>query len=643
MPYRYELILAPSEELSAYGASMIGLDIEWPIWAHYLEFTGADRNPVGSVAPADWRDTGVVGDYIKLLIERHAVHQPLLSEKELRADSRIKDALPVPDISTYRGRFVPPRVLTDAQGRALEDRGRCEYYEIKPNSDDGEMAGRRKLKFIKKSYKKHGLDQFYVEGRVYPVRSPDYIPLKWSEAFEYLRLVFMWENNLKDAKLDLQVVRDPDPARAGLILYALRIQLEYDMELAQTKLKAMAAGVAFAFALCAAGGVLNLALDFVTATASEALLKALELLREGQPLPPPAPVPRFRVAPQPGGPRVQVPEEAFPEQLPQIDVEPDETYQPNEDVEIPRRRRAIGEALIGRGFGIPGKSFDIYCDEDYYQNIVVDPSSAQRFLGVVRVPLPLSPALIAPSAVGSTYAQILAPGFVIADRLLEQINSRLPNQVGVKLRERIPDALRRILRFPELREATIVSQVLPATAMVAAFLDPALKGNARKQVGRNTPGLGRGQIVLPQEILAKWKGRDAKMGALPVPETPEGVVRELLSAAPDEASRKFLFDALADLAPLTFALRAQPGFTLAVGTHALYTRAAHTPVTAQNRLGTLDGSVHVSRLFAITAAARTKPPVPYALAHPSATAEDPSEIGNAGGKYRYLGRLRIKR
>jgi hypothetical protein len=158
MVLRYERTLAPSEEVADIAAGSIGFDIEEVIWAHYLTETQADRLPGGSDVPPDWRDTGVVTDYIKMLFERHRNEQPKLSEQALKDDSRVKGRLRVPDISTYRGRFVPPRILQTPHG-PIEDRGRCEYYEIKPNSETGEDDGRAKLHDIADSYKRHSLSQ----------------------------------------------------------------------------------------------------------------------------------------------------------------------------------------------------------------------------------------------------------------------------------------------------------------------------------------------------------------------------------------------------------------------------------------------------------------------------------------------------
>jgi hypothetical protein len=644
MGYKYERTLAPSEEVSKFAASKLGIDIEWPIWAHYLVVTLAVRKPGGGGPPVDFRDTGVVGDYIKLLIERHSRNLPTLSEKALWADSRIKDALPVPDISTYRGRFVPPRISV-VGGVAGENKGRCEYYEIKPNSDTGERDGLKKMQDIDTCYRRHDLMQFYERGKVYPQKSPDYIPLGWSEVFEYLRLVFMWQNNLKECKVDLQVLRLPDLRKnPGLVLYALRIQLESDDELAKEKARAAAAGVAFAAAVCAAAGVLELVLDYAALQVAEGLMEAFETLHGPQTAAPPdTPMERVRVEPveSSGGPRVAP--EQLPEEMPRIELEPEPGEGALEDVEIPRRKRAIIEGVLGRAYGIPGKSFDVYADEDYFQNVIVDPSAAQRFAGAVRVPLPQTPALIGPSALGSGYGQIFAPGFVLADLLLEQLNKRFPNQVGYRLTERMEDALRRILRLPRRSQATVVSQVLPMTAMIAAFVDPTLKESARKRVSARSPALPRGKIVLPQALLAKWSGRDANMGALPAAEKADDVVRMLLSATPHPAARRFLTDALAHPDPLKFALHAAPGFTLAIGVHALYVRPADQPLTADTMLGNIEGSIHVSRLFAVTAKPGSRPPGVYQPSDPAKNAENAAEVAGLSGSYRYLGRLRLKR
>ena len=172
MGYKYELIIAPGELVSNAGAIRLGNFVEVAIFSHYLLVTGAPFKPGGDQTLVDYFDTGGPQDYVKLMVQRHA---PYIDEKELRADARIKDALGIPDISTYEGRFVPPRMLAAGTDR-IEDKNRNEYYEIKPNSDSGESAGVLKLKKIVAGNIRYGLRTVYKPGTLYPSASPTYIP-----------------------------------------------------------------------------------------------------------------------------------------------------------------------------------------------------------------------------------------------------------------------------------------------------------------------------------------------------------------------------------------------------------------------------------------------------------------------------------
>ena len=622
MAYTYERTFAPSEDLSNFAAKKLGLSVELAIFTHYLHVTQAPRKPTGDAALVDFSDTGVQGDYIKMLVDRHA---PNINERELRADSRIKDKLRVPDISTYGGRFVPPRILANK----IESLNRNEYYEIKPNSDTGEGDGVEKLEAIAESYKRYGLLKTYWPGKVYPLESPDYIPLQWSEAFEYLRLVFMWENNLKTCDLDLQVVRLPHID--GLILYAFRVRLELDVQLAQDKLRALAAGVLAAAAICAAANILELVAALEAFAMTEALLEALRQLIESAPAP--APIPRVRIAPDPPtGPRIKEPPPT-PEELPKMDVEPDDIYDPDEE-EFPKWKMGIAGALIGRGYAVPRKKLDLFCDEDYYKNVIFDDSQVRRFVSMTRLAVPLLPAI----TVASAYIRMAIPGFILATKLVEQIEQRLPNQMRLRLRDRIPDALRRIAGLPGQNMVTIVSQVLIQTPAMAAFIDPELRVNTSKRVDRAGGGIGRGKIALPPEILSRWRGRDASVGAKSQPSTSAELAVALLGSNPDERNRKYFFDALSGVDLLKHALHSGPGFTVGIGVHALY-HLAPGPVTQERRFGELK-AVNLSRLFAVNVRDGAAPPgKTYQLAKPSAVAED--VLQNGSEPFRYIGRLKM--
>ncbi|MGO4664453.1 hypothetical protein AB4Z14_21535 [Terrabacter sp. 2TAF16] len=628
MAFRYERTFAPSEELSEYGSKLLGRDvIELPIYAHYLLTT---RAPVGGSPLVDWRDSGVQADYIKLMGERHGVEV----EEKMRALAQTRDGVRVPDISTYGGRYLPPRILATGPG-TVEDTSRNEYYEIKPDSEQGEQDGLDKLAAIATGMQKFGLLGTYQAGTSYPVRSPVYIPLGWSEAFEYLRLVFMWENNLKECELDLQVQRhDHQP---GLLLYAFRIRLSLDTELALEKLRYLVAGVAVAFAACAAAGLLELTLGVsaLGLAADAAAWLAAKLAPAAAPLPghalPASPnVPtRVELPPeQPGRPRVRV---DVPDQLPEIEVDTDGEVDPEQ---VLKQYRAVGEAFFARGYAMTKNRYDLYCDEDFFQNVVLDRSPANRFMASMRVGLPHSPIIVLTSA---GYLSMTMLPFVAANRLVDEAAARFPNMPGLSTGDRIPEALRKLCGENPARPVSVVTQALIGTARLSAYLDPQLAANARRHAEPAVPGgaLERGRIALPAGILERWRGRDAGAAAGPV--TVPGLVAALAGQGAGPGPVRYLTDALSNPAPLKRALSAAPGFTVTMGFHGLYAAAAG-PVTPENRYGELKG-VNVSRMFALLAKPGSdRPGDLYASLDPARTSADPPP---GGRRYRYLGRLKV--
>jgi hypothetical protein len=621
MGYRYERTLAFSEEVSEYASRILGGYVEHVIFSDYLRHTGAPKKPGGSDFIVDFADTGVPDDYVKCLIDRHS---NFIDKNKLREDRRTKDALQIPDISTYQGRYVPPRFLhKDLTEAPAEDVTRCEFYEIKPNSDSGEAAGLSKIANIVQSYKRYKLGKVYSLGKNYPPTTPVFLPLKWSEAFEYLRLVFMWENNLKTCDIDLRV--DTHKTNSALLLYSIHIVLELDVELAKDKLRALAAGVAVAMAICAAAGILELAAAFAEVSIAESLLEAFMHLAEGQQLPE---VPKVRVAPGVGGPDSQVPPEA-PEEIPKIRVEPEADPDFMDDEELPRWQKALAEAVLNRGYALPKTKLDIFCDEDYYNSVVFDDTTVRRFVAMTQLAIPLSPTIFASAA----YLRMAIPGFILAERLKQQIDKRFPNQMHLRSGERIPDALRRL---PGNAQVTVVSQVLIQTAMMASFIDPSLAANNRKIAVKGGTGLSRGKIALPQGVLASWKGRDASVGGRPQAPSMDEIVKSLLGANPNARNQKFLKDALT-VKQLKEALNKGPGFTVAIGVHALYS-LPEGPVTEQNRFGELQ-AVNLSRMFAVTAkSGAARPAKMYMTANPGAVAAK-SEGG--AELYRYIGRMKV--
>jgi hypothetical protein len=87
-------------------------------------------------------------------VERHPQN---VTEKQLRADNRIKDRLRQPDFLTYQG--------IRRRGLVVQDRKRHEFYEMKPDSGSGEREGVEKIAFLYKTYRAYDLR--YQAGETY--------------------------------------------------------------------------------------------------------------------------------------------------------------------------------------------------------------------------------------------------------------------------------------------------------------------------------------------------------------------------------------------------------------------------------------------------------------------------------------------
>jgi hypothetical protein len=267
-------------------------------------------------------------------------------------------------------------------------------------------------------------------------------------------------------------------------------------------------------------------------------------------------------------------------------------------------------------------------------NVVFDDTTARRFVQMTRLALPLSPTITASSA----FLRIAVASFQRGLALAEQIERRLPNRLRLQIGARIPEALASYIRTPGAGKVTIVSQVLIQTPVMAAFIDPTLRSNAGKPT-RAGSGLGRGKIALPPEILARWKARNSATGAPARPPSTEALINALLPPNGDPRNRQYVKDALAGTDKLRVALGAAPGFTLAIGVHALYA-APSGEVTPENRYGTLL-AVNLSRLFGVTVREGAAPPGDlYQELKPASVSEE--MLSNAAETFRYMGRMKVK-
>lgn len=301
---------AVSEVLTRKGASVFGqVGSEPPIIRDYRAETWGSFVPTSPGMPEpDWWDDGF-RDYIRILLERHPQN---VTEKQLRADQRIKDKLHWPDILTYQG--------IRRRGLVVQDHKRHEFYEIKPESSSGEKAGKDKIAALYKTYRDYDLP--YRAGETY-LRDggPKKIPIMYNAAFKHFMQMLCRRNGFKSIRLFL-VVRRPKP---GLILYKVRVELEDEESKRFSGKRGLeVARHAFAtYVVCHCPELFN---DLVVPLGDTTL--------EG-------------------------------DQIPQVRCKFDVVD------EIKGMSKSLADAINFRALGLPGQEFMICCDERFYQSHVV--------------------------------------------------------------------------------------------------------------------------------------------------------------------------------------------------------------------------------------------------------------------------------
>src|SRR4051812_13325 len=116
--------IAPSEIISPGIASAFGLVAETFIGKRYLLHVG--RSFFFPANPFDFQDISVGFGNVPLLISFLKSHNPALSLSQIIALSATRGLVRVPSLMTNQ---TPPQV----------------FYEIKPNSPDGNIAGLAKI------------------------------------------------------------------------------------------------------------------------------------------------------------------------------------------------------------------------------------------------------------------------------------------------------------------------------------------------------------------------------------------------------------------------------------------------------------------------------------------------------------------
>jgi hypothetical protein len=302
--------LAVSEILTRKGASVFGrVGSEPPIIRDYrAETLGTFVAPIPGTPEPDWWDDGY-RDYIRILVERHPKN---VTEKQLLADHQVKDRLRNPDILTYQG--------IRRRGLVIQDRNRHEFYEIKPDSVNGERDGKEKIAALYKTYRKYGLP--YWAGDTYMRDGgPKKIPIMYNAVFKHFMQILCKRFGFKSIRLFL-VVRRPKP---GLILYKVRVELEDEERKRFSSKRALeVARHSFAtYVVCHCPELFN---DLVVPLGDTTL--------DG-------------------------------DQVPQVSC--------NFDIvdEIKGMSKSLADVINFRALGLPEQEFMVCCDEQFYQNHVV--------------------------------------------------------------------------------------------------------------------------------------------------------------------------------------------------------------------------------------------------------------------------------
>jgi hypothetical protein len=303
--------------------SLIGKPAERSIERDYLNET-RDSLPLevlrllkGIKSPqTDWFDQGgLLAPYIEAM----RTNYPGVSQSDLEAYFRelakTEDGFGIPDILTFNG-------LTGIIALQLPVRGRHEYYEIKPGSENGERDGRTKLRVIPKPHRKFKMD--YKPGTTYPREVVKHVRPIMLSAFVHIVKVLMRQYGIRTVRVYLRVTR----AAPGLLLYKLCIDLALEGEskhrVALTKALAKTVYAAYV----------------VVHNEERFRPKVIEELKKQ--------IGDFNL------PRV-----ACKFDLPQP---------------LQKHKPAFEAAIVGRGLGLPGETYMLCADEEFYRVVLQPPT-----------------------------------------------------------------------------------------------------------------------------------------------------------------------------------------------------------------------------------------------------------------------------
>jgi hypothetical protein len=318
---------------------------ELPIVIDYLiETNSGFFSSASRPTDTDWWDSSNTAQYKAMMLHRHPeLHATKSRAAKFRADTSAR----VPDITTFKGRFV--RRLPSGQTIVAKPGDRSEIYEIKPNNAAGKALAREKLKDVEQSYLDYGIAGIYQRGTWYPETSPKKIRYL---ASAIVRRHLSYLLNIVSRRFGARVVdiyQQVDRTEPGCLLYRFCVEFEREDNKGFNDLEFAKYILAEIFFPC-----------WMIGHPTPEKEAALALAATLEPVPADVPsAPRYRPA---------APGSAEYNKIPTIKMRP---LEPLVD-EIRSEIASIGDALYTRMLGLPGEEYLICCDETYYRTMIVE-------------------------------------------------------------------------------------------------------------------------------------------------------------------------------------------------------------------------------------------------------------------------------
>jgi hypothetical protein len=389
---KVRVCMAPSVAIRSRNASTMGNIVEQMVLRDYLRDTSrVPPHPFErpAVTIENWWDTGNQQHYKEILLLRHKQ----IDEGGLRRMRRLR----VPDLSTWLSEYRHNSVgIQGYTGR------RSEYYEVKPDSVWGEVAGIEKLFIIGENNSDLALTEYRL-GTWYPEPSG---PSRVGKAeiqftsYGYVLAGFQYslrrlERAAKRARVALKIGTpfiEIERRREGLLLYLLCVELEVDFDGEEAIAKKVMSRLYKALTTNMQEQQRLFELQFVDTLVPTS--------RDHKPRPPRPIDPITATVLR----SIEIEEQYLAREINMID-------------ELRPSVNTLAQTLFSRLRGLPGERYIICSDETYYNDEIKAPNR-QRMIDrmaplQLRPPLPMGAALVGGGVMVKAAAPVLATLYVL--------------------------------------------------------------------------------------------------------------------------------------------------------------------------------------------------------------------------------------